>query len=299
LPLGEQELHEAPELLEDETRRILERARWENRALTRLEIQQIMAREEMTSQPWRWQDGLVPQAMRQGWWLLLDEVNLAEPQILERLNSVLETEPSLVLTEYDNSLIGPGGAPVHSSFRIFATMNPAEYAGRSVLSPAYRDRWRGYRFVPRPGEGEFLDMLRLLVHGQQPDFPLHGSSYQGPVQEPRYHQLSALPGAAGFLEALARFHVALEHAVGQAPNAMARIGGRRKERYVFTRRGLLSMLDYLSSPLAGEDGRLDQRALRRALLRYYLGRLSTADDRAMVIQLLDAHGLGPNTWNFG
>jgi hypothetical protein len=33
-------------------------------------------------------------------------------------------------------------------------------------------------------------------------------------------------------------------------------------------------------------------------LRYYLGRLSTADDRTMVVQLLDAHGLGPNTWSF-
>ena len=33
-------------------------------------------------------------------------VNLAEPQILERLNSVLEPNPSLVLTECDNSVIG-------------------------------------------------------------------------------------------------------------------------------------------------------------------------------------------------
>jgi MoxR-like ATPase len=298
LPLGEQELYEAADLLRDETRLILEKARWENRSLTQLEVQQIMAREEMTSHPWRWQDGLVPQALLHGWWLLLDEVNLAEPQILERLNSVLESDPSLVLTEHDNSVIGPGGAAVHPSFRLFATMNPAEYAGRSVLSPAYRDRWRGYRFVPRPGEGEFLDMLQLLVFGRQPDFRLHGRGYRGGAQEPRYHHLAALPGVDGFLEALARFHVALEHAVGQTPNTMARIGGRRKERYVFTRRGLLSMLDYLSSPLAAEDGALDPRALRRALLRYYLGRLSTADDRAMVIQLLDAHGLGPNTWNF-
>ena len=129
--------------------------------------------------PWRWQDGLVVQALRQGWWVLLDEVNLAEPQILERLNSVLEAEPSLVLTEHDNSALGRGGDAVHPQFRIFATMNPAEYAGRSVLSPAYRDRWRGYRFVPRPGEQEYLAMLRMLLRGEQPEASVSGNRYQG------------------------------------------------------------------------------------------------------------------------
>ncbi len=126
---------------------------------------------------WRWQDGLVVQAMKFGWWVLLDEVNLAEPQILERLNSVLEAEPSLVLTEYDNSALGAGGQPVDADFRIFATMNPAEYVGRSVLSPAYRDRWRGYRFVTRPGEQEYLAMLRFLVFGSQPEVTVLGQTY--------------------------------------------------------------------------------------------------------------------------
>src|SRR5439155_7270540 len=108
---------------------------------------------------WRWQDGPVVMALKRGWWVLLDEVNLAEPQILERLNSVLERDPMLVLTEHDHSAFGPGGRPVHADFRVFATMNPAEYSGRSVLSPAYRDRWRAHRFIPRPGEAEYRAML--------------------------------------------------------------------------------------------------------------------------------------------
>ncbi len=295
LPLTSQELYAAADLLEEETQRILEKAQRENRPLSRVEIQQIMAQEDMVSHPWRWEDGLVPEAMRQGWWVLLDEVNLAEPQILERLNSVLEQDPTLVLTEYDNAVIGGGGTPVHAHFRIFATMNPAEYAGRSVLSPAYRDRWRGYRFVPRPGEGEYLAMLRFLVYGEQPDCVVHGVAYRGRLQEPRYPQFATLPNAEAYLEALARFHVALESAVGQAAES-ARIGSRRRERYVFTRRGLLSILEYLASPLCQHEEKLDARAVRRSLLRYYLGRLATTEDRAMVVQLLDAHGIGPNTW---
>ncbi len=117
--------------------------------------------------------------MKRGWWVVLDEVNLAEPQILERLNSILERDPPLVLSEHDNTVFGTSERPIHPDFRIFATMNPAEYAGRSELSPAYRDRWLGYRFVSAPGEVEYLAMLRHLVYGEQPTVRLQGRSYAG------------------------------------------------------------------------------------------------------------------------
>jgi hypothetical protein len=236
---------------------------------------------------WRWQDGLVVQALRQGWWVLLDEVNLAEPQILERLNSVLEVEPSLVLTEHDNSCV----APVHPAFRLFATMNPAEYAGRSVLSPAYRDRWRGYRFVPRPGEREYLAMLRLLIHGEQPGVTVHGRRYCG-GRAPGRHVSLAQVLSDDVLVALARFQVSLEHAAGRGGEA-PRLGGRRKERHVFSRRGLLSVLDFLAGPLGVGAGETGSRAVRAALLRYYLGRVADTGDQTLVVQLLEAAGLGP------
>jgi hypothetical protein len=253
----------------------------------------------LSSSFWRWQDGLVVQALKQGWWVLLDEVNLAEPQILERLNSVLEREPSLVLTEYDNSALGVPERPVHADFRIFATMNPAEYVGRSVLSPAYRDRWRGYRFVPRPGETEYLAMLRYLVFGTQPEMTVLGQPYAGTPagEEPPHAALAAWPHVAGLLSALARFHAALERASGLGEDETARLGARRKERYVFTRRGLLSVLQYLTSPLGPALETLSMRTIREAIVRYYLGRVSARDDQVLVVRLLDAAGLGPNTWS--
>ena len=245
----------------------------------------VRQRASVAGSLWRWQDGLVVQAMKAGWWVLLDEVNLAEPQILERLNSVLETDPSLILTEHENEPV----APIHPRFRLFATMNPAEYAGRSVLSPAYRDRWRGYRFVPRPGEREYLAMLRMLIHGEQPEAVVQGRRYAGGKAKPPYAPLAAvLPDAT--LVALARFQSSLEHAAGRGGEA-PRLGVRRKERHVFTRRGLLSVLDYLLSPLGA--GR-DPRAVRQALARYYLGRVHTPEDQGVVVHLLDASGLGPS-----
>jgi MoxR-like ATPase len=297
LPVDPDEMLAAEDLLEEESRFILRRAHDEGRQLTRVEVQQIMANERMTLHPWRWQDGMLISAMRKGWWVVLDELNLAEPQILERLNSVLERYPSVVLSEHDNSLIGPGGHPVHPNFRIFGTMNPAEYAGRSTLSPAYRDRWRGYRFVPSPGEAEYRAMLRYLVYGRQPDVHLRGRRFLGSAGGAPLGVLAEVPDMEAFLSALARFHAALEGAVGRN-GGRSRLGARRRERYVFTRRGLLSVMDYLVTAV-GDDSVDWRLSLRGALVRYYVGRVANAADAAVIVRLLDAAGIGPNTWTIG
>ncbi|MEM6927160.1 MAG: AAA family ATPase, partial [Myxococcota bacterium] len=294
LPVDPAELQAAADLLESESRMILQRAAEESRNLTRVEVQQIMANERMTVHPWRWQDGLIVTAMKRGWWVVLDELNLAEPQILERLNPVLERHPMLVLSEHDNTVIGSRDVPVHPAFRIFATMNPAEYAGRSPLSPAYRDRWRAYRHVPAPGEGEYVAMLWFLVTGQQPDVVLGGSRYLGAAQAPPMAQLAEIDDIDHFLRALARFHAALEEAVGRKPGGGSQLGARRRERYVFSRRGLLAVMDYLASSLNPEDRSVI--AMRKALARYYLGRVQAGTDQRVVARLLDAAGIGPSTW---
>ena len=298
LPVEADELLEARDLLEAESRMILETAEREGRKLSAVEVQQIMANEGMRSHPWRWADGLVVSAMKHGWWLVLDELNLAEPQILERMNSVLERTPTLVLTEHDNTVIGASGLPVHPNFRVFATMNPAEYAGRSVLSPAYRDRWRGYRFVPAPEESDYHTMLQFLVSGQQPDVVLRGRRYYGREQAPAYGALAGIPDIDGFLEALARFHSALEStARNPEKQRAAGLGVRRRERYIFTRRGLLAVMDLLTNAVA--TGMDPTEAMRVAILRYYLGRIANTSDQRTVAKLMDAAGLGFNTWSIG
>ena len=58
----------------------------------------VPAAERQAAAPWRFREGLIPEAMRRGHWVVLDELNLAEPQVLERLNPVLEQPPTLVLS---------------------------------------------------------------------------------------------------------------------------------------------------------------------------------------------------------
>ena len=61
------------------------------------------------------------QAMREGCWLLLDELNLASSETLERLSGVLESATgSIILLERGDSL----AIERHPDFRIFASMNP-------------------------------------------------------------------------------------------------------------------------------------------------------------------------------
>jgi MoxR-like ATPase len=226
--------------------------------------------------------------MRHGHWVVLDEINLAEPQVLERLNPVLESPPSLVLAENRGERFGPeGDVPVADSFRIFATMNPAEYAGRSVLSPAFRDRWSLWNHLEAPGEPEFRAMLDRLVHGTQPEFTLDGVIWRAPDADPILPDLAAEPGIDALLDAIASFHSAVAAASGSGH--AAELGRGRRERYVFTRRTLLAQMNLFADLVTrGTDA---GRAAREAVEHVYVQRVQPGPDREAVRTALRTVGL--------
>lgn len=83
-----------------------------------------------------WSTGPLVNAMQTGVPLLIDEISLADDSVIERLNSVLETEKSLVVPEVSEETIY--GQP---GFKIFATMNPGGDYGKKELSPALSNRF--------------------------------------------------------------------------------------------------------------------------------------------------------------
>ncbi|MBM64970.1 MAG: hypothetical protein CMH55_01895 [Myxococcales bacterium] len=265
------------------------------RPLTQVEVQQIMANETLQQPQWGFLEGAVPRALREGHWVILDEVNLAEAQVLERLNPVLENPPTMVLTEgHGTRFGGGGGVPVHGDFRMFATMNPASYAGRTALSPAYRDRWRLSSFLTSPGEREMHQMLRRLVFGEQPEVIWRGVVYQADAGESLYPELKEVEGIDELLRKLSVFHASVCAAAGSGGSAS--IGRTRRERYTFTRRTMLAAMDLLgrltTEPEKPVTGAADVATIIEDILEaLYVSRLQDQADQQSVRTAMRAAGL--------
>ena len=118
----------------------------------------------------KWIDGILPMAMRRGWWLLLDELDFAEPAVLSLLHPVLEDESILVLKENNGEIIRP-----HPSFRIFATANSigamsdhaSDYTGTNTMNEAFLDRWQVMMVENLPIREE-IKVLRNAAPGLKP-----------------------------------------------------------------------------------------------------------------------------------
>lgn len=125
--------------------------------------QRVAANETRVKALFEWSDGALVEAMRDGHLFLLDEISLADDSVLERLNSVLEPQRTLLLAEkgIDNSfVIGSDG------FQFFATMNPGGDFGKKELSPALRNRFTEIWVPPLSESHDIYDIVRTkLVDG--------------------------------------------------------------------------------------------------------------------------------------
>ncbi|KAL8948650.1 MAG: hypothetical protein Q9222_005182, partial [Ikaeria aurantiellina] len=102
----------------------------------------------------QYQEGILVQALREGFWIVLDELNLAPSDVLEALNRLLDDNRELFIPE-TQQIVRP-----HENFMLFATQNPPGlYGGRKVLSRAFRNRFLELHFDDIP-EDELEVILR-------------------------------------------------------------------------------------------------------------------------------------------
>ena len=93
----------------------------------------------------KFKEGALVEAARNGYWIVLDELNLAPTDVLEALNRLLDDNRELFLHE-TQTVVKP-----HPEFMLFATQNPpGSYGGRKVLSRAFRNRFVELHFEDIP-----------------------------------------------------------------------------------------------------------------------------------------------------
>ncbi|XP_078798874.1 midasin isoform X2 [Oryzias latipes] len=124
------------------------------------------------SRLFQWHDGPLVIALKEGGVFLMDEISLADDSVLERLNSVLETEKCLVLAEKgsgdddDVELI-----KADQAFRLVATMNPGGDFGKKELSPALRNR---FTEIWCPQSNRRSDLVQIINHNLHSGLSLKG-----------------------------------------------------------------------------------------------------------------------------
>lgn len=97
-------------------------------------------------------------AIESGQWVLLDNANLCNPTVLDRLNPLLEPRGQLVLNECGSAGGGPRVLVPHPDFRLFMAMDPRH----GEVSRAMRNRGvevfllRGADATPSPADAQLL-----------------------------------------------------------------------------------------------------------------------------------------------
>jgi len=115
-----------------------------------------------------WVYGVLADCMRNGYWLLLDELNMSAGDVTALLHIIMDDDACLVLDDKDQEIIEK-----HPDFRLFAAINPTdEYAGTKEVNKALMDRFQKVNF-------NYLDEateIRILTKktGISPDFGTDG-----------------------------------------------------------------------------------------------------------------------------
>lgn len=83
-----------------------------------------------------WRDGVLLTAIKEGSWVLLDELNLASQAVLEGLNSCLDHRSTVYIPELGRTFACP------QTFRVFAAQNPlGQGGGRKGLPKSFLNRF--------------------------------------------------------------------------------------------------------------------------------------------------------------
>ena len=111
----------------------------------------------------KWIDGVLLTAMKNGDWIIIDEMNLANQSILEGLNSILDEKQCLFVPELNREI------KAHPEFQIFATQNPVyQGGGRKFLPKNFLNRFIKI-YLDELNVNDYSEILEKIFIGNNND----------------------------------------------------------------------------------------------------------------------------------
>jgi len=104
-------------------------------------------------------EGLLPKSMREGSILYVDELNVAEPDVLVRFDEALDDRRQLVLKENGGEVI-----KAHPNWFVIATVNPLTHTGTKELPPQILSRFPVRIYLDYPNEVTELKIVKAHVN---------------------------------------------------------------------------------------------------------------------------------------
>jgi len=234
-----------------------------------------------------WQDSRLTKILKYGGVLALDELNVADPEVVEALLAVLEVNTRRIpmpearlegtLTQHPNA------------FAVAAQNPPNVGGGRSELSRATQSRTE---FVELPGvtESYVENVLRFFMSGIESDFLVNGKMMKGRKGvETEYHKyFKQAPSLELIIKTIAQVHISFDKMVnaGEIGRKSKRDGGS----YVFDQRDVTAIVSAIActietsyvvdTPTGLDYAEIDwEDVIKRALEQVYLtGMLDFKDD---------------------
>ena len=116
-----------------------------------LTVDSILGQQSLIEGNVTWHDGVLTTAMKNGDWVLFDEMNTALPEVMTVINGVLDDSRSVTLPNRENERV-----VAHAEFRFIGTQNPAsgDYAGTAKLNSALLNRMMRVEFEYMEPEAE-------------------------------------------------------------------------------------------------------------------------------------------------
>ncbi len=113
----------------------------------------------------RFDEGKLITALRNGWWVVLDELDIASPNVTATIHSLLEDERTLMIPETGETV------RAHAESMVWATGNTfgyrgsarARHNGTQMQNVAFVDRFGMVIAVDYPGIEEEIERVRLHV----------------------------------------------------------------------------------------------------------------------------------------